>query len=274
MGLLHAVCVLAFFPAFFSWWGLAAFAGMWWIAGGLGVTLGFHRLLTHRSFQTPKWLEYVLTVFAVLSWQGSPRRWVGTHRLHHAASDQPEDPHSPRDGFGWSHILWILYTEHPGLDPRGAALDLARDPVHRVIERLWVVPQLLAAVGLYFFGGWPAVVWGIAVRTVLLYHATWFVNSAAHSWGYRNFATADGSRNNWWVALISMGEGWHNNHHAQQRSAAHGMRWFEVDLTYVTILLLKWTGLARHVVTPKRPSAHRPGLSDLMELGQPARTAN
>ena len=253
--LLHACAALAFLPAFFSWSALLVFAVTYYLSGAIGVTLCFHRLLTHRSFHTSKTLEYVMTFLGTLAWQGSPTKWVGTHRLHHAASDQPEDPHSPRDGFGWSHVFWILHSGHPGQDPRTAALDLARDPFHRFLDRFWWVPQLILGVALYFMGGWSWVLWGVVVRTVILYHATWFVNSAAHTWGYRNFPTHDDSCNNWWVALLSFGEGWHNNHHAQQRSAAHGMRWYEVDLTYLTILLLRKVGLAWKVVPPQRPAA-------------------
>lgn len=259
--LLHATVVLAFFPMFFSWWCVLAVVVLWWITGGLGVTLGYHRLLTHRSFQTPKIVEYMLTLFGTLSWQGSPSRWVGTHRLHHAASDEPGDPHSPRDGFTWSHILWCVYNDHPDRDPLKAALDLKRDPIMRVIDNLWFVPQAILGLALFFtgymiggwIGAWSWLIWGVAVRVVFIYHATWFVNSAAHSWGYRNFKTTDDSRNNWWVALISFGEGWHNNHHAQQRSAAHGMRWWEFDMTYLTILAMEKLGLAWQVVRPKRP---------------------
>lgn len=253
LAFLHVVCLLALLPVFFSWHAVGVFVVMWVISGLLGVTLGFHRLLTHRSFHTPKWVEYFLTICATIAWQGSPAHWVGIHRLHHADSDGPEDPHSPKDGFGWSHLFWMFYANHPGPVPASVALDLKRDKVHCFIERYWYVPQFIAAGVLYYLGGWSFVIWGIALRTVLLYHATWFVNSASHTWGYRNFATEDGSKNNWWVAVLSFGEGWHNNHHAQQRSAAHGMRWWELDITYLAILAMEQVGLAWEVVRPKRP---------------------
>jgi sn-1 stearoyl-lipid 9-desaturase len=248
---------------YFSWSALIATAVLLWICGGLGITLGFHRLLTHRSFQTYKPVEYFLTLCGTLTWQGGPAHWVGTHRLHHKESDLPGDPHSPHDGFGWSHMLWMLYSHHPGENPRSAAQDILRDKGQRIIDKLWYLPQaivtlILAGIGYSLGGTREALAWffwaGI-LRVVLMYHFTWFVNSASHTWGYRNFQTRDASRNNWWVALLSFGEGWHNNHHAQQRSAAHGMRWFEFDITYLTILTMEKFGLAWKVVRPLRPGA-------------------
>ena len=231
--ILHLLAALAIMPIFFRWSAVAVFLAMCWVTGAWGVTLCYHRLLTHRSFATYKWVEYLLTFFACLSWQGGPLKWVGTHRLHHAQSDMPGDPHSPRDGFCWSHVFWILHSSRPNEDPMALTKDLQKDPVMLFYDRFWYVPQFVAAGVLFALGwllaggmmaGFAWVLWGICLRTVLMYHATWFVNSAAHTWGYRNFDTRDDSRNNWWVALMSFGEGWHNNHHAQQRSAAHGMR--------------------------------------------------
>jgi fatty-acid desaturase len=259
---LHIAAAMAFLPLMIHLSSVVVFFIMAWITGGLGVTLGYHRLLTHRSFATYKPVEYLLTIFACLSWQGGPIQWVGTHRKHHTESDDVEDPHSPRDGFSWSHLFWIVHKARIGFDPRDLTKDIQRDRVLCFIDRYWYVPQFILAAGL-FVGGWlwlgnwmggmSWVLWGVCLRTVLLYHATWFVNSAAHTWGYRNFKTSDDSRNNWWVALFSFGEGWHNNHHAQQRSAAHGMRWFEFDITYITIRLMRAFGLAWKVVEPQRP---------------------
>ncbi len=260
--ILHLLALMALLPIFIHVSSLVVFFVMAWIAGGLGITLGYHRLLTHRSFVTYKPIEYILTIFACLSWQGGPIQWVGTHRLHHAQSDEPGDPHSPRDGFSWSHLLWIIHSSRIGDDPMKLTKDIQRDPVLCFIDRYWYVPQFILAVILFSLGwqwcgsamgGVSWVLWGVCVRVVVMYHATWFVNSAAHSWGYRNFETMDDSRNNWWVALMSFGEGWHNNHHAQQRSAAHGMRWYELDITYLTILLMQVCGLAWKIVKPLRP---------------------
>ena len=252
---MHVLALAAVVPAFFTWSGLIVFAIMVWITGGLGVTLCYHRLLTHRSFKTPKWFEYVLVVCGCLSWQGSPLQWVGMHRLHHKHSDTDHDPHTPEHGFTWAHIVWMLRDDVDGRKGHDAAKDLARDPVIRWLDKLFWLPQLALAVGLFFggaaFGGWLTgvswVVWGVAFRTVFVYHATWFVNSAAHTWGYKNYDTGEGSTNLWWVALLSFGEGWHNNHHAKPRAAAHGQRWFELDPTYWTIRLLGLVGLAKDI---------------------------
>lgn len=255
----HLLAAFALVPALFSWSGLALLVVLAWVSGGLGVTLCYHRLLTHRSFKTPKWLEYLLAVCACLAWQGGPAEWVGMHRLHHKHSDQDHDPHSPKHGFTWAHVLWMLHGELEGLKARDAAKDLERDPIMRWIDRLFWVPQLLVACGLLGVGWWIGgpmlglswIVWGIALRTVVMFHATWFVNSATHTWGYRNYKnTDDGSTNLWWVAMLSLGEGWHNNHHAHPRSAAHGLRWFELDPTYWTIRVLGWLGLAWDIKLP------------------------
>jgi stearoyl-CoA desaturase (delta-9 desaturase) len=254
---MHLACLAA--PFTFTWSGLIVFGVGIYLCAGLGICLGYHRLLTHGSFKCPRWVKWSLALLGALSWQGGPVQWVGVHRLHHKDSDQPDDPHSPRHGFVWSHMLWCMVRNPHARNPRDAARDLQRDPVVAWIDRWFVLPQVLLAALLFTAGhylcdaGLSWLVWGVAVRTVVSYHSTWFVNSAAHTWGYRNFATSDGSRNLWWVAFLSFGEGWHNNHHAQQRSAAHGMRWWELDLTYLTIRLMGLLGLARDIVRPSAP---------------------
>lgn len=258
IGVLHLGCIAA--PFFFSWSGVALFVALWWVCGGLGVCLCYHRLLTHRSFKTPKWFEYFLTILGTANWQGGPVKWVGEHRIHHKHSDGEHDPHSPKHGFNWAHMFWAICKNEPGYEPRDAAKDLLRDPVMAFIDKHHYVWQFLIAAVLFgaglAIGGWQLgvswVVWGVCVRTVFTYHATWFVNSAAHTWGYRNYETDDDSRNNWWVAILSFGEGWHNNHHATQRSAAHGHKWYEFDITYLTIRAFGLVGLARDIVKPKR----------------------
>ena len=257
---MHLLALLAFVPGFFHWSGVVVAPVLYYVAGGIGICLGFHRLLTHRSFRTFKPIEYALTILGTLSWQGGPIRWVGTHRIHHSESDGPLDPHTPQHGFTWSHMLWCFYKWPDGRDPLEVTRDLQRDKGMVLIDRYHYLPQFALAAALFFAGWWIIgewqagacwMIWGVAIRTVVTYHATWFVNSAAHTWGYRNFRTDDGSRNNWWVALLSFGEGWHNNHHAQQRSAAHGMRWWEIDTTWWIILLMEKVGLAKRVVRPR-----------------------
>jgi len=254
------VALGAVLPWTFSWSGLAIMAVLTWISGGLGITLCFHRLLTHRAFRTPRWFEYLLTVCGCLAWQGGPVQWVGVHRLHHKHADSHHDPHSPDHGFTWSHITWTLHRKIEGISGPDAARDLMRDRGLRLINRLYLLPQLvliavLFGVGWLVAGPWLGVswvVWGVALRTVLVYHATWFVNSASHTWGYQNYdTTGEKSTNLWWVALLSFGEGWHNNHHAHPRSAAHGLRWFELDPTWWTIRLLACIGLARDIKLPE-----------------------
>jgi stearoyl-CoA desaturase (delta-9 desaturase) len=263
----HGLAAPALLPAFFHWSGPALMALLFYLSGGLGVCLGYHRLLTHRSLHTPKIVEYALTVLGTLSFQGSPREWVGTHRIHHKESDGPHDPHSPQHGFTWAHILWCFYRHPAGYDPLHFTRDLQCDRTMMLIDGYHWLPQvllgaLLFGLGWAVLGSWQGgmcwLVWGVGVRTTLMYHATWFVNSAAHTWGYRNFDTRDGSRNNWWVATLSFGEGWHNNHHAQPRSAAHGMRRWELDPTYWVICLMERIGLATRVVRPKPPELARP----------------
>ncbi len=247
-------------PFTFSWSGLAICLGLY-LASAIGVTMGYHRLLTHRSFKTGRAIEYVLTLLGTLANQGGPLKWVAVHRVHHQHSDTADDPHSPRDGWWWSHLLWwmprIPRLDDPQLYERYVA-DLARDPVHRMFQRCHVVLPLALAALLYGAGeawgglGLSWLVWGMFVRTSLVHHATWLVNSATHLWGYRSHQTRDDSTNLWWVALLTLGEGWHNNHHAFPRSARHGLRWWEVDVTYWLIRALSWVGLAKQIHVPGR----------------------
>lgn len=252
---------LLFAPFTFTWKGFWVFFALQWITGGLGICLCFHRLLTHRSFEVPKWLEYVLTLCGSLALQGGPIKWVATHRVHHAFSDRPQDPHSPTRGFLWAHMLWLFaydaILDHPKRYARYAS-DLAKDPFYRFLNATHVLQTALLGLVLFLWGGWSCVVWGIFVRTVFCYHCTWLVNSAAHIWGYRTYDTGELSTNNWWVALLSYGEGWHNNHHAYLHSAAHGLRWWEVDVTYLTIRAMALCRLARKIQLPRGNPAKLP----------------
>ena len=256
---IHLGALLA--PFTFTWSAFWVFIVLQFATGLLGITLCFHRLLAHRSFQVPKWLEYALTICGSLAAQGGPIKWVSTHRVHHAFSDRPQDPHSPTKGFWWAHVLWLFpyddMIDHPVKYKRFAP-DLAKDRGHQMIEETYGLQTVLLGTILFAIGGMPWLTWGLFLRIVFVWHITWLVNSAAHLWGYQTYNTNEGSRNNWWVALISYGEGWHNNHHAYLHSAAHGLRWWEFDLTYLTIRVLAWMKLATRIRLPRGNPAKLP----------------
>lgn len=277
----HAVALLALWPAVFSWSGVALAALGTYVFGTLGINLCYHRLLTHRGLVCPKWLEHGFAILGVCCFQDTPARWVAVHRRHHEHSDEQADPHSPLVSFLWAHMEWVCVVNRD-LDRLGIfdryAKDILRDRFYVALERrsrwLWVV----AASWVVFFGagllggvasgrslpdaawlGASWLVWGVFVRTVLVWHITWSVNSVAHLWGYRSYATADCSRNNVVVGLISNGEGWHNNHHADPRAARHGHRASEIDVTWYTIRALEAVGLATRVIRPSRQVVDRNG---------------
>ncbi|OYV91457.1 MAG: acyl-CoA desaturase [Planctomycetia bacterium 21-64-5] len=273
IGLYHLLALSALVPWLFSWSGVVlAVAGLY-VFGTLGINLCYHRLLTHRGFNCPPWLEHALALLGICCLQDTPARWVAVHRLHHQHSDEEPDPHSPLVTFLWGHIGWLMVENrqvNSVLTYDRYARDVLKDPFYFAFERnlLWVWVNLVQWLAFFLPGlaiGWSQgtsadgvrfglslLVWGVFVRTVAVWHITWSVNSATHIWGYRNYETGENSRNNWLVALISNGEGWHNNHHADQRSAAHGHRWWEFDVTYLTICLLEKLGLASDVVRPNQ----------------------
>jgi fatty-acid desaturase len=258
MGLFHLGAIAAFF--FFTWKALFLAMFLWWVSGSLGIGMGYHRLLTHRGYKTPKWVEYFLTVCATLALEGGPIFWVATHRIHHQFSDQEGDPHSPLDGKWWAHMGWILTGKSMHHDTTTLARyvpDLAKSKFHVWITKYHYVPIIVLGLILLALGGLPFLMWGIFLRTVIGLHATWLVNSATHTWGSRRFATRDLSTNNWWVAICTFGEGWHNNHHAHPVSARHGIAWYEVDLNWYGIWALKKLGLARHVYRVKLSELRR-----------------
>jgi stearoyl-CoA desaturase (delta-9 desaturase) len=268
----HLLACLAFLPFFFSWSAvIVAIAGVY-VFGTLGINLCYHRLLTHQGFTCPRWLERCLAVLGICCAQEGPIRWVAVHRRHHQYSDEELDPHSPLVNFLWAHVGWLV-VESRGLDRIGLysryARDLAQDRFYLRFDRMdWYLGTILLSWLLFFLAGFTAgwiaggsaheaaqlgasfLVWGVFVRTVVVWHVTWSVNSVTHLWGSQRYATGDGSRNNALVALISNGEGWHNNHHADQRSAKNSRFWWEVDVTYYTIRLLAALGLAKDVVLP------------------------
>ena len=238
---------------FFTWRALALCLILLFTISPIGVTLTYHRLLTHRSFKVPKLLEYALAIVGTLSAQGSPLLWVAAHRWHHQVADTEGDPHTPRKGFFYSHMGHLMYHGAKSTDElMKYCPDVAKQPFYQFLHRnhLWIALSVLPV--LYWAGGWPFVMWGGFVRVVLMLHVTWFVNSATHTWGYRTYETHDDSRNCWWVGLLAAGEGWHNNHHAQANCAAHGHQWWELDVTYLLIRGLESVGLATQVIRPSK----------------------
>jgi len=246
--LFHIAAIGALFT--FSWQNAAAAFILWWVAGSFGVGIGYHRLLTHRGFSAPKWLEYVLSVCGALALQSGPLTWVTTHRLHHAFTETEKDPHSPRHGTYWSHMGWIF---------RGTAQnqswatmerycpDITKDRFQLALNKYYYVPIIIVSMGLLAIGGWTMLLWAVALRTVCGWHFTWLVNSATHLWGTRRFDTRDDSRNNGLIAAVTFGEGWHNNHHAHPRSAKHGLAWYEFDVNWVQIKVLEKLGIIDQV---------------------------
>jgi len=246
--LFHLGAVAALFM--FNWRVFAVSAFLYWMAGAVGVNMGYHRLHTHRSYEVPLGLEYFFAICATLTLEGGPISWVATHRIHHQKSDRAGDPHSPRDGAWWAHIGWIVLgkaNHNNAWVMSNYAPDLAKHRFYVWLHNYHWVPILLLGLVLLALGGIPLMLWGICLRVVVGLHATWLVNSATHMWGGRRFATRDDSRNNWWVALVTFGEGWHNNHHAHPTSARHGLAWYEFDPTWIQINVLKFFGIARSV---------------------------
>ena len=242
----HAGAIAA--AAYFSWTNVAVMLALY-VATGLGITVGYHRLLAHRSFRVPRWLEYGLVTLGALALQGSPATWVSDHRQHHFHADDDYDPHDISRGFFFAHMGWIFYLrsgESDRLVKERYARDLLRDPYYRWLDRFPYAPGLALGALLLLVGGLPLFLWGFCARLVLLYHSTWLVNSAAHIWGYRRFAAAKGA-NNWLVALLAFGEGWHNNHHAWPASARHGLGPWELDVSWWLIDTLRRLGLARSI---------------------------
>lgn len=258
--LFHLGALAALF--FFSWQRLLVMAILYVLAINVGIGMCYHRLLTHRGYRVPKWVEYVMTVCATLALEGGPIFWVSTHRVHHQLSDQEGDPHTPKEGGWWAHTGWILFGE--ALHSQTEVLaryspDLSRDRFHVWLSKWHWLPItvsgiLLLTLGWYFGGpvsGIGMLLWGVLLRVTLGLHATWLVNSATHLWGSRRFHTRDESRNSWWVALLTGGEGWHNNHHAHPVSARHGLRWYEFDPNFYGIWILARLGLAKKIQVAK-----------------------
>ena len=257
----------------FSWVDLGLLIGMY-VLTALGITVGFHRLFTHRSFETYNWVKVIFTALGSMAVEGSMLKWVAMHRRHHQFSDTPEDPHSPHHhgrglvgllkGAWHAHIGWFFDPDPPGLDDY--VKDLARSPTLRVASALWpfwivvglVIPAVVGGlVKMSWLGVWTGIIWGGLARIFLVHHVTWSINSACHLWGLRLFKGRDMSRDNVVFGVLGMGEGWHQSHHTFPTSARHGLRWWQIDVSYFVIKILAWLRLAWNVRLPTAEARER-----------------
>lgn len=271
LGAFHVGAIVALF--FFTWKAFALALVLWWVAGSLGIGIGYHRLLTHRGYKTSKWLEYFLTVCGTLALEGGPIAWVATHRVHHQNTDREGDPHSPREGGLWAHMGWIVTgraMHNNAKDLLPYVPDLRKDKFHVWITEWHWVPLGVLGVAIFALGGWSCLLWGLFLRTVVSLHATWLVNSATHLWGSQRFITGDDSKNNFWVAVLTFGEGWHNNHHAAAQVARHGLTWYEVDVNWYGIWVLRRLGLVWDVRLPNNKGDRTPQTTIPVEADTPA----
>lgn len=247
----HALAVTAIF--YFSWINLLVAIVLLWLTLGWGIAIGYHRLLSHRSFQPPKWFEYLLAILGSMALQKGVISWITNHRIHHAFSESDGDPHTPNAGLFWSHIGWMLKgigQDHPFEVCQRYSPDLCQDNFYLKFEKLNRVPAIIVGILLFYFGGWGMLAWGVGVRTVLSWHFTWGVNSFGHRFGPQRFKTNDGSRNNFILGILTFGDGFHNNHHAFPTSARHGLVWYEFDLNFWQIKLLEKIGFIKNVKFP------------------------
>ena len=248
--LVHVACLGAI------WTGVTARAivlcAALYVIRMFAITAGYHRYFSHRSFRTSRWFQFVLALVAQSSTQKGVLWWAACHRHHHRHSDTEADVHSPRlQGFLYAHFLWIFDRAHRAMPP-GSVRDLTKFPELIFLNRFYMLPPIVLATAIWMIGGWTSLIVGFFWSTVLLYHATFAINSLAHVSGSQPYETRDDSRNNWWLAVITLGEGWHNNHHAYQRSTRQGFRWYEVDATFYLLTILKWMGVVWDVATPPR----------------------
>jgi len=256
----HVAAVAGVIALGWSWKGLALALALYAVRM-FGVTGGYHRYFSHRSFRTSRFVQFLLALLAMSSSQKGVLWWASHHRMHHKFSDLPGDVHSAkRDGFFWSHVGWILADRYEATDERSVR-DLARSPELVWLDRWWWTPPAALGIGLFLVGGWFALVWGFFVSTTLLWHGTFTINSLTHIFGSRRYVTTDNSRNNALLALITLGEGWHNNHHYYPLSVRQGFFWWEVDVTYYVLRGFAALGIVHdlhappaHVVLPVRPT--------------------
>jgi stearoyl-CoA desaturase (delta-9 desaturase) len=246
----HVMCLAALFTGV-TWSAVGVCLFLFWLRM-FGVTAGYHRYFSHRSYKTSRPFQFVLAVVGTLAVQKGVLWWAANHRLHHKESDQPGDVHSPvQRGFWWAHVGWILGPDFEATDLTRIQ-DMARFPELRWLNDHYLVPPVALAVLLYLLGGATWLVWGFFISTTVLWHATFTINSLAHVWGRRRYETTDASRNNVWLALLTMGEGWHNNHHCYMNSARQGFFWWEVDASYYILAGLARLGLVWDLHQPPR----------------------
>ena len=246
--LVHLACLGAFWTGV-TWQALAICIGLYWLRM-FAIGAGYHRYFSHRAFSTGRVFQFVLAFLAQTTAQNSVLWWAAMHRRHHLYSDTAQDTHSPRQrGFFYAHVGWIFDPKHMKADLSRVA-DLARYPELRWLARFELVPAFLTGFACWLAAGWSGLVVGFLWSTVLVYHSTFCINSLAHVHGKARYVTGDDSRNNWLLALMTMGEGWHNNHHAWQGSVRQGFRWWEVDATFYILRALSWTGLVWDLKLP------------------------
>lgn len=243
------IVALATVSLAFSWKMVILAVVVWFVSGSLGIGVCFHRLLTHRGYQVPKWLEYLLTICGLLALQGGEIKWVAEHRIHHQFSDKPGlDPHTPKDGFLHAHVGWMIFKKISlSEEVKKFGADLIKDPIHRFFDTLFWLPLTVLGLVLLALGGWQALLWGTFVPVVVGWNFTWAVNSITHTWGTRPCPTKDNSRNNAWLALPTFGESWHNYHHYDPVYARHGRLWYQVDINWLIIRTLAAAGLVRKI---------------------------
>lgn len=263
--LLHVAAVVTPFLVPITWTAVGLCV-LFYFVRMFGITGAYHRYFAHRSYKTSRWFQFVLAWIGCSAMQKGPLWWAGHHRHHHKYSDEEEDPHSPIvRTVWWSHVGWVISGRYRR-SPEGAMKDFEDYPELRLLDSFFTwVPGILLGVLCYWIDGWSGVVWGLLVSTVLLYHATFLVNSACHLFGRRRFQTTDQSKNCWWAALLTMGEGWHNNHHHYQSCARQGFKWWEVDVTYYVIRMLGAVGLVWDIREPTEKALK----SNLVERAEP-----
>lgn len=236
-----------------------------YVISGLGITIGFHRMLTHKSFETSRPLKALFLIMGCMALEGDPTSWASTHIQHHAHSDDEDDPHSPLEGLWHSHVGW-LFTHKNNIEMYGKWLT--KDPTVVWVTKTWYVWAALGIIIPTLIAGWSGLIWGGLVRIFLTHHITWSVNSICHTFGRRDYNTRDASRNNFIVGLLAFGEGWHNNHHAFPRSAFHGLQWWQIDISAYIIRALEKVGLVWNVHRVKLEDMHKrqrtPALHEVM----------